>query len=77
MPSPRSRAAAALTHFKRNRNPAKASTALIITVNREHHATVEQAAPDGAEPGKETALRGLWQREPGLGRVLTHQALLR
>jgi hypothetical protein len=40
----------AAAHFKRNRDFPKASTALIITVNRQHDPAVEQAAPDAAEP---------------------------
>ena len=52
-PPPGSRVFAAAAHFKRNRDSSKASTALIITVNRQHHPAVKQAAPDAAEPRRE------------------------
>ena len=53
------RAISRAAHFKRNRNPAKASTALIITVNRQHDPAVKQAAPEVAEPGSETVPVGV------------------
>src|SRR5262249_34705450 len=40
---------------KRNRNPSKASTALIITVNRQHKPPGKPAAPDASEPREQTA----------------------
>jgi hypothetical protein len=39
--------------FEGDGDAAEASTALIITVNRQHDATVKEAAPDAAEPGCE------------------------
>src|SRR5258708_24409375 len=50
---PGSRAIVRAAHLKRNRDPSKAPTALIITVNRQHHPAVEQAAPDAADPSSE------------------------
>ena len=52
-PPARSRAFASAAHLKRNRDPSKASTALIITVNRQHDPAVKQAAPYAAEPRPE------------------------
>jgi len=46
-------ALAAVAYFEGDGDPAEAPTALIITVNRQHHAAVEQAAPDASEPGSE------------------------
>jgi hypothetical protein len=56
-PPPGSRVFARASHLKRNRDSSKASTALIITVNRQHDPAVEQAAPDAAEPGSEAVSR--------------------
>ena len=41
---------------ERNRDAAKAATALIITVNRHHDAAVEQAAPEVAKPALGSAI---------------------
>ena len=43
----------AVADFEGNRDAAEASTALIITMNRQHDTAVEQAAPQAAEPGSE------------------------
>ena len=42
-----------VANFERDGDAAEASTALIITVNRQHDAAVKQAAPDVSEPGGE------------------------
>ena len=44
-----------VANFERDGDAAEASTALIITVNRQHHAAVKQAAPQASEPGGEAA----------------------
>ena len=46
-------ALAAVADFEGDGDAAEASTALIITVNRQHDAAVKEAAPDGSEPGCE------------------------
>ena len=73
----RSCALAAAPRLKRDGNPAKASTALIITVNRQHYSAVKQAAPDPADPGQEAVGRRFGRREAALGRIqLSHEPLL-
>jgi hypothetical protein len=67
-PPPGSRVFAAASHFKRNWDSPKASTALIITVNWEHDPAVEQAAPEAAEPFRE-AVFGLVWRIPALSGI--------
>ena len=52
-PPPGSRVFTGAAHLERNRDPSKAPTALIITVNRQHDPAVEHAAPDAAEPRPE------------------------
>ena len=42
---------AAVAGLERDGDAAEASTALIITVNRQHDAAVKQAAPNASEPG--------------------------
>ena len=49
----------AVADFEGDGDAAEASTALIITVNRQHDPTVKQAAPDVAEPGSEAVPVGV------------------
>ena len=50
-------ALAAIAGLERDGDAAEASTALIITMNREHDAAVKQAAPNAPYPGCEAAWR--------------------